>query len=140
MHKQCKNSGNTGQTSTSPNTGTCNASLPILIQGPGFVLPAENLNERLDFYSRALVEYGPVQNVQAHIEAARIRLAMRSKLHSVEGDVRKLACVECERVAGGGNYTLYVCTYHCNMTLVCTYCQTAHDAIHELALDQGGKI
>lgn len=46
-----------------------------------------------------------------------------------------LQCRECLRYAGQGRYTLYLCTKHKGLTLVCTDCQTLHDAGHDLAND-----
>jgi hypothetical protein len=132
-HKRCRNSGNTGQTSTAPSTEKSKTSLMTLIEGPNFALRAASPCSVRDFYSNVDVAESSAQTAPVRIKCARARIELSKQLHDNGGDVSKFCCVECERVAGGGNYTLYLCTYHDDLTLICTYCQELHNAMHELA-------
>ena len=133
--KRCTNSGNTGQTSTVPSTKKSKPSLKTLIEGPDFVLPVGSRSQVRLFYKHASVVENTALSAQEHTQGARARIELSKRLLRDEGEMNSLRCVECDRVVGGGNYTLYVCTYHKDLTLICTYCQEMHNALHDLALD-----
>lgn len=66
------------------------------------------------------------------------RLAKLPKNPKLSDVAKEFRCGECGRKAGEGRYTLYLCTWHGDLTLVCTHCKTDHNAMHDLAGEPSG--